>query len=99
MSVRPRSRRNPVEYVPPLEVVEEIRTLRRAGQYPEAVLVGRREWALMRAQPEALPHLFAWPGDPDHLDGVPVLTALRWARPRVIATREEYEAAMLDGAR
>lgn len=97
MSVRPRSRRNPVEYVPPLEVVEEIRALRREGHHPEAVLVGRREWALMRAQPEAQPHLFAWPGDPDCLAGVPVLTALRWSRPRVIATREEYEEALLGG--
>jgi len=93
---RPRSRIKPVEYVPPLELVAEIRRMRQAQQWPEAVLVGQREWDLIRAQPEARPHIFGLIAEELMLDGVPVIVRPRWARPKV-CTREEYEDALSQG--
>lgn len=94
MRPRPRSRNKPIEYVPPLDLVEQIQAMRRAGDNPEAILVGRREWDVIRTQPEAGPYLFGLCPEEVTLDGVPVLVLPRWARPKV-CTRSEVEEALL----
>lgn len=96
MRPRPRSRLNPIEYVPPQEIVAEIREMRAQGVEPEAILVGRREWDLIRAQPEALPHLFGIIAEEIMLDGVSVIVRPREARPRV-CTRDDLEEALMEG--
>lgn len=96
MRPRPRSRNKPIEYVPPQELVDEIRAMRARGDWPEVILVGRREWEVIRAQPEAKPYLFGLVSEEIMLDGVSVIVRPRWARPKV-CTREEYEEALTGG--
>ncbi len=96
MRPRPRARSKPVQYVPPADLVAQVRQLRAEGTPPEAIIAGVREWALIKAQPGARPHLYCFPGDPDRLDGVMVITSVRWDRPTILLTPEEYEEAMLN---
>lgn len=93
MKPRPRSRKKPVEYVPPLELVEEIRQRQREGELLEAIVVGRREWDVIRAQPEAAEHLWGLIPEEPMLAGVSVIIKARWARPKV-CNRDELEEAM-----
>jgi hypothetical protein len=93
MRPRPRSRTHAIEYVPPLALVEQIRGMRAQGLEPEAIVSGRREWDLIRVQPEARPYLFGIIAEEMTLDGVPVIVRPRWARP-VVLTRDELEEAL-----
>lgn len=95
MRPRPRSRRKPVEYVPPEELVAEIRQLRKDIGEPPAMLVGQREWNLIRRQPTCGPFLSGVSDQELALDGVPVIVRPHWSRPQVMATWAEYEEAML----
>lgn len=69
--------------------------MRQAGETPEAILVGKREWDLIRIQPEARPHLFGLIAEEMTLDGVSVIVRPWWAGPRV-CTRDELEEALLE---
>lgn len=97
MRPRPRSRARPVDYVPPEVIVERIRELRREGFDPPAVLVGLREWNIIRVQPSAGRFLTGVCADELYLDGVQVIASMRWDKPRVVATWEEYREALERG--
>lgn len=95
MRPRPRSRKKPVEYVAPDDLLTEVRRLREAlGFDPAYVVVGAREWRLISTQPEARPHCQWAPGDTQSFDGVPVLVRRDRSRPRVYGTVSELEAEL-----
>lgn len=93
MRPRPRSRLHPVEYVPPEVLADEIHAMRARGVEPEGIIVGRREWDLIRCQPEARPFLFAIIAEEPIFDGVPVMVRPRAARP-MVCSRADLEEAL-----
>lgn len=94
---RPASRRRPLAYTPPEQLVAEIARIRRAGGEPAAVLTGIREWRICRVQPEAAQHVESWPGDDETFDKVPVIVLRGVGAPRVVATQQDLEDALLGG--
>lgn len=96
MRPRPRSRKSPIEYVPPDDLAAQILAMRHADEWPEVVLVGRREWEIIRTQPEAARYLGGLISEELTFCGLPVIVWPRWARPKV-CTKAEYEDAVRRG--
>jgi hypothetical protein len=94
---RPASRKKPVVIVPATELASDISDIRREGGYPAAIITGTREWAMVRNQVDAAQHLQFWPGDGETFDQVPVIIRPGVGAPRVMATQQDLEDALLGG--
>lgn len=91
-----RGRGNVVRTVPVLHLVQELAEVRRELKVDAvAILTGPRNWTHMRRDPEFARHSQWWPGNEETFCGVAVVIS-RWADvPRVMATQQDLEAALL----
>lgn len=98
MMPRPKARGpgNMVRTVPVADLVEDLAQVRRELKVDAvAILTGPRNWTYMRRDPEFAKHSAWWPGDEETFAGVSVVVS-RWADvPRVMATQQDLEAALL----
>lgn len=95
---RPKARGpgNLVRTLPVEQLLEDLADVRRDLKVDAvAILTGPRNWTHMRRDPDFARHSQFWPGDEETFAGVSVVIS-RWADvPRVMATQQDLEAALL----
>lgn len=100
MMPRPRARgpNNVVEVVDPAALAQEcVRVHRRLGVAAAAILTGARNWQHMKRDRGMGEYSRFWPGGEETFAGVPVVVDRNAGRPRVMATQQDLEDALLGG--
>lgn len=100
MMPRPKARgKTPVEVVDVNDLAREVLQVSRANRAPPAaILAGTREWVHMRRQRDFMRYAGYWPGGEETFAGVPVVINREHGTPRVMATQQDLEDALLGGA-
>lgn len=98
MMPRPKARGpgNVVRTVPAAQLAQDLADVRRELKVDAvAILTGPRNWTHMRRDPDFARHSEWWPGNEETFCGVAVVIS-RWAdAPKVMATQQDLEAALL----
>jgi hypothetical protein len=100
MMPRPRARgpNNHVEVVEATNLAEDtIRVFRHQNAPAAAIVTGPRNWIHMRRDPDFRRYSRFWPGGEETYNGVPVVISRTAGCPRVMATQQDLEDALLGG--
>lgn len=100
MMPRPRARgpNNVIEVVDPRNLAEDcLRVFHYQKAPAAAIITGPRNWTLMRRDPGFREYSRFWPGGEETFNGIPVVISRVAGCPRVMATQQDLEDALLGG--
>lgn len=99
MMPRPRARgKDPIRVPDADDLAEQVRKVRQdQGAPPVAIVTGIREWVHMRRQVAFDAHSRFWPGGEETFAGAAVVISRVGREPRVMASQQDLEDALLGG--